>query len=55
MNLLVKCITTDPPNVNGLSQRNSSGTYKCTAENSYHNGERGTHSQSFAVNVQCKV
>lgn len=36
-------------------QRNSSGTYKCTAENSYNNGGKGTHTQSFVVNVQCKV
>lgn len=36
-------------------QRNSSGTYTCTAENSYNNGEWGTHSQPLDVNVQCKV
>ncbi|XP_052712702.1 uncharacterized protein LOC128186825 isoform X4 [Crassostrea angulata] len=33
-------------------QRNSSGTYTCTAENSYNNGEWGTHSQPLDVNVQ---
>eukprot|EP00105_Crassostrea_gigas_P023187 XP_011442936.1 PREDICTED: contactin-5 isoform X2 [Crassostrea gigas] len=32
-------------------QRNSSGTYRCTAENSYSNGEKGTHNQSMVVNV----
>lgn len=35
--------------------RNSSGTYTCTAENSYNNGEWGTNSQPLDVNVQCKV
>lgn len=33
-------------------QRNSSGTYKCTAENSYWNGKKGTDSQFTVVNVQ---
>uniref|UniRef100_K1S1L6 Hemicentin-1 n=1 Tax=Magallana gigas TaxID=29159 RepID=K1S1L6_MAGGI len=32
-------------------QRNSSGTYRCTAENNYSNGEKGTASQSVVVNV----
>nr|XP_034300634.1 B-cell receptor CD22-like [Crassostrea gigas] len=32
-------------------QRNSSGTYICTAENSYNNGKKGTHSQPMVVNV----
>lgn len=36
-------------------QRNSSGTFKCTAENLYYDEERGIHSQSLVVNVQCKV
>lgn len=35
-------------------ERNSSGTYICTAENTYSNGEKGTDSQSLVVNVQCK-
>lgn len=35
-------------------QRNSSGTYKCTAENNYGNGEKGTDSQFMVVNVLCK-
>lgn len=35
-------------------QRNSSGTYKCTAENSYSNGKKGTDSQFTVVNVQCR-
>uniref|UniRef100_A0A8W8LC41 Hemicentin-1 n=1 Tax=Magallana gigas TaxID=29159 RepID=A0A8W8LC41_MAGGI len=32
-------------------QRNSSGTYRCTAENNYSNGEKGTVSQPMVVNV----
>ncbi|XP_034303603.2 neural cell adhesion molecule 1-like isoform X2 [Magallana gigas] len=32
-------------------QRTSSGTYRCTAENNYSSGEKGTHSQSMDVNV----
>lgn len=32
-------------------QRSNSGTYRCTAENNYYNGERGTHSQTMVVNV----
>ncbi|XP_052691739.1 basement membrane-specific heparan sulfate proteoglycan core protein-like isoform X3 [Crassostrea angulata] len=32
-------------------QRTSSGTYRCTAENNYSIGEKGTHSQSMDVNV----
>lgn len=35
-------------------QRTSSGTYICTAENSYNNGNKGTHSQTMVVNVLCK-
>lgn len=35
-------------------QRTSSGTYRCIAENNYSNGERGTDSQSMAVNVLCR-
>lgn len=34
-------------------QRTSSGTYKCTAENNYSNGEKGTHIQTMVVNVLC--
>eukprot|EP00105_Crassostrea_gigas_P023192 XP_011442941.1 PREDICTED: myelin-associated glycoprotein isoform X3 [Crassostrea gigas] len=33
-------------------QRTSSGTYRCTTENNYNNGEKGTDSQSMIVNVQ---
>ncbi|XP_052691740.1 synaptogenesis protein syg-2-like [Crassostrea angulata] len=32
-------------------QRASSGTYRCTAENNYSIGEKGTHSQPMIVNV----
>nr|XP_034316845.1 hemicentin-2-like [Crassostrea gigas] len=32
-------------------QRTSSGTYKCTAENNYGNGEKGRNSQSMIINV----
>lgn len=35
--------------------RNSSGTYKCTAENTYKNGKKGIHSQKLKVDVQCKL
>lgn len=35
-------------------QRTSSGIYRCTAENDYNNGEKGTGSQNMAVNVLCK-
>lgn len=35
-------------------QRNSSGTYRCTAENNYSSGEKGTASQSVVVNVLCQ-
>uniref|UniRef100_K1R1Q4 Cell adhesion molecule 4 n=1 Tax=Magallana gigas TaxID=29159 RepID=K1R1Q4_MAGGI len=44
---------------NGLSlqvpniQRTSSGTYRCTAENIYINGEKGQDSQTMVVNVLC--
>lgn len=34
--------------------RNSSGTYKCTAENRYNNKENGTDNQTMLVNVLCK-
>lgn len=34
-------------------QRTSSGTYRCTVENMYINGTKGTDSQSMVVNVQC--
>lgn len=33
-------------------QRTSSGTYVCTAENIYSNGEKGSDSQTMVVNVQ---
>lgn len=36
-------------------QRTSSGTYRCTAENNYSNGEKGTDSQSMFINVLCKI
>lgn len=36
-------------------QRNSSGTYRCTAENNYNNGEKGAHSQTMVVKVQCTL
>lgn len=35
-------------------QRNSSGSYRCTAENTYNNGEKGTHSRSMEINVLCE-
>lgn len=35
-------------------QRNNSGTYRCTAENNYSNGKKGTDSQLTVVNVQCR-
>lgn len=35
------------------TQRTSSGTYRCTAENNYSIGEKGTHNQSMVVNVLC--
>nr|XP_022344647.1 hemicentin-1-like [Crassostrea virginica] len=34
--------------------RNSSGTYKCTAENTYSNGEKGTNSQNMVIDVLYK-
>lgn len=36
-------------------QRTSYGTYRCTAENIYSNGEKGSGSQSLAINVICKL
>lgn len=36
-------------------QRNSSGTYRCTAENNYNNGVKGTHSQAMEVDVLCEI
>lgn len=36
-------------------QKTSSGTYRCTAENNYSNGERGTDRQSMVINVLCKL
>lgn len=35
-------------------QRNSSGIYRCTAENNYHNGEKGSDSRTMVVNVLCR-
>lgn len=35
-------------------QRTSSGPYRCTAENNYSNGVKGTDSQSMVVNVLCR-
>ena len=34
--------------------RNSSGNYKCTAENTYSDGTKGNDSQTMVVNVLCK-
>lgn len=34
--------------------RTNSGTYRCTAENDYGNGKKGTHSQDMVVNVLCR-
>lgn len=36
-------------------QRTSSGIYRCTAENNYGNGEKGTNSQFMSINVLCKI
>lgn len=41
--------TLDLPSI----QRTSSGIYRCTAENTFFNGKKGTHTQSMVVNVQC--
>lgn len=35
-------------------QRNSSGIYNCTAENTYYGERKGNHSQSMEVDVLCK-
>lgn len=35
------------------TQRTSSGTYRCTTENIYINGEKGTGIQTMVVNVLC--
>lgn len=43
--------TLNLPNI----QRNSSGNYKCTAENMYNNGKKGSHSQIMVINVLCKL
>lgn len=36
-------------------QRTSSGTYTCTAENNYSNGEKGIHRETIDINVLCKL
>ena len=36
-------------------QRNSSGTYKCTAENTYSNREKGTNSRDMVIDVLCNL
>lgn len=36
-------------------QRTSSGSYRCTTENIYRNGEKGLDSQSMIINVLCNV
>lgn len=36
-------------------QRNSSGSYKCTAENMFNDGSKGTHSQIMFINVLCEI
>lgn len=35
-------------------QRKSLGTYTCTAENNYNNGEKGSDTQTMVVNVLCR-
>lgn len=35
-------------------QRTSSGTYRCTAENSFSYVEKGSDSQSVTINVLCE-
>lgn len=35
-------------------RRTSSGIYKCTAQNNYDDGQKGTDSQSVVVNVLCE-
>lgn len=35
-------------------QRTSSGTYRCTAKNSYSYVEKGSDSQSVTINVLCE-
>ena len=35
-------------------QRSGTGTYRCTVENNYSNGETGTHDQDMDVSVLCK-
>lgn len=35
-------------------KRTRSGTYRCTAENNYSNGNHGTDNQLMVVNVFCK-
>lgn len=36
-------------------QRTNSGTYICTAENSYSIGGMGTHNQTMVVDVLCEL
>ena len=36
-------------------QRNSSGTYSCTAKNSYNNTEMGIDTKNLIVNVLCEL
>lgn len=36
-------------------QKNSSGTYKCKATNTYRNGDTGTHSGEIVIDIQCKL
>lgn len=35
-------------------QRNSSGFYKCTAENMFNGGKKGKHSRIMFINVLCE-
>lgn len=35
-------------------QRNSSGTYRCIAENNYDNGMKGRNNETMDVNVLCE-
>lgn len=36
-------------------QRTSTGTYICTAENNYSNGEKGTNNQTMVIKVFCML
>ena len=36
-------------------QKTIAGTYRCTGENTYFNGDKGRHSQDMTVDVLCNV